>query len=774
AFTVDIEGSAPVSRLRSAVANCTRHVASDINLFAVKPGAGVLINDARISTFLASTRWDGGVGVLRVDPTVVETHLPVVWLKDPTDTVAAVCVGDGRDSLLDPALKNKQLRLLVALDGRLDANAATVGIPAMGATLGGALPPPAYVPSDAGMSSAAGSSAGLLSTATKDTYNAPNYSGKALEAQYGSQGTGSNSGASGSLFGSMDAADEKRMLAASYAAPAVVRPASPYLNPSSTSGSYVSGAPPSASYASNPLPYQSNNALPPAQYPNNPYAAPSPVPTGVQFQHTAMYGNQPAAPNGHYESQPPGFGGAGAANAGIAASAVAAKAEEERLSKKKKTTILIIVAVVAALILVAVGAAVGVLLSKKNNDSSNNNSGSQPVGPAPATPVASTTSPAIASVASTSGAPTSTADASTSAASTSSPTTTARRGEVLFNLNLPGESSPALIVNPFNRNNFFVSSTAGSVTESALNGSSRRDFTVANNVVHGMAIVGNTLICADNAAISFVNIDGDTRQQSQGAITNFFLAGRTTSTNQVRFMSAGPTANDGVAIVLNELGASGLSGLASGFVAFVDTASGNGLSYITFVTATEGFPWSLVWLASDRILVGMNFGLVYEYARSGSPGQWTWTRVNQFKVHMGDYRNYYADVRTMLVVPGSRYLLTGGWDQRVRVWDLDALPSTPIANVSTPVETPVAEYAVPDWVYDVAVSPDETEVIIGGRGQTAVVYPMPQRNKNVQTSIQIWRREMGWEIYHFAYYNQSGVTGWLVTGNTRTPAVIAS
>ncbi|KAJ3094737.1 hypothetical protein HDU96_001495 [Phlyctochytrium bullatum] len=741
AFTVDIEGSAPVSRLRSAVANCTRHVASDINLFAVKPGAGVLINDARISTFLASTRWDGGVGVLRVDPTIVETHLPVVWLKDPTDTVAAVCVGDGRDSLLDPALKSKQLRLLVALDGRLDANAATAG--AMGAAVDGALPPPAYFPSDAGASSAVGSSSGMLSSG-KEKFD---LTARGLEAQYGSQGTGSNS-ATGSLFGTADAADEKKMLAAKYAAADAnaygVQSAFPFFNANSPGDSNVFPA----------------VAMVPAAVPPVLHQPSSPV-----------HGMAPSANvNSQYShAQPTGFlvaGAPGGVNALNAAGTGATKAADET-SSKKKTIILIIIGVVCACLLVVVGAVVGVLLSRKNNNSSDNASqvqGSQSTGSV--TTGGGTSTSASASVSATSGAP-----GATSTTTVSTPT--ARQGDVLYTLNLPGTGSAGLALNPFNRNTFFSSSTSGSVTEAALNGSSTRDFTVANNDVHGIAVVGNTLICADRTAFSFVNIDGDTRQQSLGAITNFIPTSLTSTGYQVRFTNTGPSANEGVAFLLNDHYNRPPSNVASGFVVLVDTVNANALSYITFTNATEGFPWSVVRLASDRLVVGTNFGLVYEYRRSSSTSGRTWTRVNQFKAHMGDRNNDFADVRTMVLVPGSRYLMTGGWDQRVRVWDLDALPSTPIATVSTPIETPVAEYAAGDLVYAVALSPDESEVIIGGPSKAAVVYPMPQRNRNVQTSTQIWRRDVGWDIWHFAYYNQSGVTGWLVAGNTRSPVVIA-
>ncbi|KAJ3105598.1 hypothetical protein HDU96_008484, partial [Phlyctochytrium bullatum] len=731
AFTIDIDGTATVSRLRSTVATCTRQVPLDLNLFAVKPGAGLLINDSRIAAFLATAGWDGSSGVLRADPVTVETRLPVVWLKDPTDSVADACLGDGRDSLLEPALRAKQLRLLVVLDGRLQLD-----VPGVAGS--SALPPPAYVgPDAAGLPSArpaevgapgfmlAGVGAGV--PVQKARYDAP-----AEKSKFDFSGSEKRPGAaresvqgsavSGPLFGTahLDAVEEKRLLAAN----------------SSTAGMYLH----------EPVPVMIPSTT-------TPYFTPStssdPVLT-PQLQANALPYSAPAAP-AKFPNEQQTYGGAGAAGADAAAWAAKTE-EEERRQKSKRTVVIAVVVAVAVVVLVTVGAAVGVLLSRKNGDSGNNT----------LSPISSSVPVATGSLSSSSAGSTSVGTATGSVAGQASQTsqTSTTTSDVTFN-----NDSPAMVPNPLTNTTLFASNGNGSIIEIAINGSSRREFASANTVSHGMVITGTTLVSADNTSLSFFDISGGTGQQTQ-SLTDYLGTGRSPTAYEVRDITTGPTTADGVAVLANEayLGPT----TPAGVVVFVDTTRSNALSYLAFPAGTEGYPWAVSWAASNRFLVGMSTGLVYEYTRSGASA--AWTRRSQFRAHT-------SDVRTMEIVAGQRYLVSGGFDGSVRVWDLDALPVTTgsgSAVETSAVETSVAEYSGLGQVYEMAIKADETEIIMGGSSKTAFVYPLPQRGRSIATNVQVWSRVVNYDVYHFVYYNQNGATGWLVAGNTQSPVVISN
>ncbi|KAJ3106298.1 hypothetical protein HDU96_008275 [Phlyctochytrium bullatum] len=157
AFTVDLDSDDTVSRLRSIIAAATPHVASDIDLYAVKPGASLLVNDPRLTAFAATIRARqlGGASALgatlRVDPEEVERYLPVVWMKDSTEFVASFLANTEQAA----ERNRKELRLLASLDGRLEAEGSAVPF----GNVAGTLPPPAYAASETGRTEHTGASA---------------------------------------------------------------------------------------------------------------------------------------------------------------------------------------------------------------------------------------------------------------------------------------------------------------------------------------------------------------------------------------------------------------------------------------------------------------------------------------------------------------------------------------------------------------------------------------------------------------------------------------
>ncbi|KAJ3117455.1 serine/threonine-protein kinase HAL4/sat4 [Phlyctochytrium bullatum] len=103
AFLIDIDSAATVSRLRSIISSSTHAIPSEFNVFAVRLGASLAIDDSRLKVFVAaSSRTDGGV--LRLDPVVVQAHLPDVLQDDGGND------GDAR--------KGQLLNILVALEER--------------------------------------------------------------------------------------------------------------------------------------------------------------------------------------------------------------------------------------------------------------------------------------------------------------------------------------------------------------------------------------------------------------------------------------------------------------------------------------------------------------------------------------------------------------------------------------------------------------------------------------------------------------------------------
>ncbi|KAJ3110907.1 hypothetical protein HDU96_006160 [Phlyctochytrium bullatum] len=151
AFTVDLDVDDTVSCLRSIIAASTPHAASDLDLYVVKPGASLLVDDPRISAFVASVKarqvlGTGATGsTLRADPEEVEQCLPVIWLRDPSDLVAPFL--KPTDEVEEGLVHRKELRFLASLDGRLES-AGSMGGSAVFRGVPETLPPPAYGSND--------------------------------------------------------------------------------------------------------------------------------------------------------------------------------------------------------------------------------------------------------------------------------------------------------------------------------------------------------------------------------------------------------------------------------------------------------------------------------------------------------------------------------------------------------------------------------------------------------------------------------------------------
>ncbi|KAJ3105599.1 hypothetical protein HDU96_008485 [Phlyctochytrium bullatum] len=712
AFSIDIDAHATVSRLRSTVATCTRHVASDLNLFAVRPGAGLILNDPRIAAFLASVSHTGG-GVVRIDPVLVETHLPVTWLREPTDSVAAACIGDGRDSRLDPVQKARQLRIVVALDGRTDAT-GMVTLTMRNGALGGRmqLPPPAY---DLSGTSDNGSSVGAAgSSMVPQLSEVPSVE----KIHYDNTGTfkkgAQDFAVSGHLFN----------VSSSSAFPAstdVKRPLEPFKSD-----------PPYFLPAVNPITITNSSGS---------GSLPLPSETFSQHPSTGMLSAQPTATGMSMAS----FDG----RTGAAAAAVAAEeAKALEAAQKKKRVVLWVVAIVATLVLLGAGIALGMLLSKKDSGQSN-------------TPATTTT-----------------ATSTTTAAPTSSPTAAAKKaGELVRTLMLPASNSPALLVNPLTNTSFFVSGVSGRFVEAFFNGTtSPVEYTAPQQVIHGMIFTNNTLICADSTGISFFDASQGLKSRVFALSTPFLPSDFVPSQTQVRFSGSGPAQGDEVFFVVNE--AYGKPANNSGFIAFLtlgatpadaSVAPVASISFLRFPNITEGFPWSALMVTSTRLIVSMSTGVLQEYRRTDRGA--AWTRTGQFLAHPR------GGARTMIVAPKNGYLLTGGLDDQVRVWDLEKMPfASDTAGATAP--TPVAAYTgfggsdgkVPE-VYDVALTADETLMVAGGDHGRLVAYKLPQRNDStVQTSVLQWYIDVRYQIYHVAYFEAS--SQWLVTGDTGMPWII--
>ncbi|KAJ3110449.1 hypothetical protein HDU96_006604 [Phlyctochytrium bullatum] len=174
AFVVDIDPRATVSRLRSILIGCTQLKASEINIFAVKPGKTIKADDPSILSasalkrdwvrFTMRKRWGTTSGFTRrhaqigssqtliVDPVVVEQQLPVVWLKDPTQILGDLysssptqrasrkgkeSAGDEMELEEDPSGKATELKLLIALDPGAERVESLKNQPTL-------RPPPAY------------------------------------------------------------------------------------------------------------------------------------------------------------------------------------------------------------------------------------------------------------------------------------------------------------------------------------------------------------------------------------------------------------------------------------------------------------------------------------------------------------------------------------------------------------------------------------------------------------------------------------------------------
>ncbi|KAJ3105602.1 hypothetical protein HDU96_008488 [Phlyctochytrium bullatum] len=729
AFAIDMEAAATVSRLRSAVAACTHLVSSDINLFAVLPGAGLVIDDPRIDTFLASCETPQA-GVVRVSPHLVETHLPVTWLKDPTESVAGACIGDGRESLLDAVQKARQLRIVVTLDGRWNGGTGIAATRPEPALPNDGLP--AYIPS------------GTLGATRLPQHPMDDFE----------EGRDDFEKSDDKVY----IQDEQRADGVVEVFPSVGGPLFASTGTTHRPELFASG--PLFSTASTLSKDKKEGVL-----------------KKTLDQQPAHLTTSLQSPNGYTTSSDSTavdpIATPKQAAKGVDVESVGSPMEKEAKEPKKKrwSPVVIAAAVGGGLILLALGVTLGVLLGRRNNDN---------------------------------GSPSTVGTSSTGSTSSNA------AGRILYTLGgLPG-TSPALLVNPLTNNTIITSwdNGGGGIVESPYNSTQNRVTRPGpHDLVHGMASAGPVLVCADSKALSFYNLAANLTSFRGPQPDYLALIGRNASTHQVRWSASGPTAADGVLFVASEWWTKQTN--VGGVVVFVDPQSPDtGITALEFAP-DDGYPWSAQWVSSDRLFVSMSTGLVLEYRRtvaaSSAPASSSttppptpttatastlrpttastatatatatsqplpaalrapWTRVSAFRAHA-------REVRALQVMPRNRYLVTAGWDDAVRVWDLDALPTT--GNLAS-IQTPVAEYvAFGGDLNDVAVSSDETVLVAVGNSRAAASFPLPQRGKSVATNVQRFRTDVGWNIWHVAYLPPP-VDAWVVVGNANSAVVLSN
>ncbi|KAJ3218588.1 hypothetical protein HDU67_004892 [Dinochytrium kinnereticum] len=318
AFSIAVDEAATVSRLRSLLAGCTRHNPSDLNLFAVKEGANLALDDARIEAFLVAAKpptevfnppspgqKSSSASSVPLDPVLVQTHLPVTWLRDPTALISKSFFG------------TKGLALLVTLDSRVVAGNDSAPM--------GTLPPPAY------------------NAADKRTFSDP---------------VNGSTGAvpSGRLFGGESSSHDDEKLALKNEMYAQQGPGSAvgssYMSTQGASSPYIQNSP-------NPYNQTSQNSYQPGipyQQPGLPYQQPAPHTQNLYPPNSAAGSALPSP------SQPN-------LNPPSASYGVKEVPRPEGRSRKFWIMVWVIIGATVA-VLAAVGVAVAVVLNRKSNGGS--------------------------------------------------------------------------------------------------------------------------------------------------------------------------------------------------------------------------------------------------------------------------------------------------------------------------------------------------------------------------------------------------------------------
>ncbi|KAJ3218587.1 hypothetical protein HDU67_004891 [Dinochytrium kinnereticum] len=681
AFSIAIDENASVSRLRFLVAGCTRHNPSELNLFAVKEGANLTLDDARIEAYLVAAKSTKvfdlsspeGKMVLSSavprDPVSVQTHLPVTWLRDPTASVSQCFT------------ETKGLRLLVALDASVVAG----NEPGMNVQREATLPPPAY-------------------NATPEKNLGPV--------------SPSISEPSGPLFGGSSFNDEKDMLnnrVGSYQGSYVSysSPSSPYIHNyyGSSSIPYLNSPSPyiqnpsSPYYQNSPSPYHSTPSSP--HHPGLPYQEPYP-PTQYHEPHFDSSEDSIVTPPTHILPTLPPLN-----------YAAEMKEPVKHKGRSRKFWILVWVLTVVA-ILVAVGVAVGVVFTRRSTGGPTSSSSPSAVTGGPLS--TSVTSLVIESTQSTLVTLTSSTTSSSTSTRTAGPTSREPAGTVLQRYDL--FETLSIASNPLSEETFFVPIDDGFGEIYYSNGSIRREFgSIHTNPIRVLISHRDQIISADESAIVYSSL---TTTTPLNAYQNFIPAALS-STYRIRF---GVSTAGSAVLTINDFYTSPTNN--TGIVVIVPLDAQPGSELVTIRNFPIGtFPWCAALVNPSRLLVGTASGLVMEFTRLS--GEWSPTRA--FKAHSDG-------VRALVLASRVGLFYTAGLDRTISAWSLSNLAAEGTAE-SPQADSLVTYSGFGDEVYVIAVSEDETESGKSGLVQafSGATLGTPPRNTprwSVNVGFEVW------------------------------------
>ncbi|KAJ3114940.1 hypothetical protein HDU96_001440 [Phlyctochytrium bullatum] len=715
AFIIDVDATAPVARLRSTVATALRANPLLFDLYSVRPGAGLLVDDARLSAFVAAH--PAGA---RLFPVEVQTHLPVLWLTDPGKAVQDAFAGAVSAYEESPMQRGRVLHLLVAVHGDERADIPPPMVMTHGLTINA---PPSYMASESSLPSPSASTS-LGATAASSVGPLPDKRASALFP--------ASTPSEKAAFPAM--VDAGTPTAPLFSA-AVHQSAVMY----GSSLSSTSPAPPLsdintvAATTASSLAYTAPvyNAPPHPQYSVQPIQVQQPgwvgTPPGSVYQ-SALPSTSAYSPAGYPQGAPVPQAQMGPPMVPVD--------DAKQKQKQKRVIIWAVVAGVAVLVLVGVGVGLGLVLSRQQGG------GAPPAG--------------TGTAASASGGVTCDdliriciRDHKLNAV------------ELLHNLRLfqlynavneyyhcndGGRNTPnngfALSFNPLTGGTtFFATGATSQLTEYSLGSASPITYTVPQRTVYASAQLNTTVLAlADVAALSFHALSTSTGRllgSPIASLTSYLGSGRDVATHELRFLSGFA---DAAVAVVNQAYVSGISNPTG--VVIIATPSGVA-SRISYSGGTEGYPWCAALVSSTRLLVGVSTGDLHEYQASSSG----WTRVNAFRAHR-------SDLRTMAVAPTGGWVVTGGFDDAIRVWDLQSLGGTAVAEAT----------GFGGEVYEVKVNGPEDQVVAGGNGGRLRSFFLPTRGASAALQER-WSTTLNFEVYRATYSDRFGA--WLVGGRTR-------
>ncbi|KAJ3095595.1 hypothetical protein HDU96_001124 [Phlyctochytrium bullatum] len=745
AFSIEVDPRAPISRLRTIVASSTRLLASDLNLFAVRPGAKLSIDDARITAFLASEGIVSPNGAVRLNPEAVETHLPVTWLRNPTTMVSA-CIGAERTTASGGGSGSNEslLRLLVALDGRV----ATGDVVDMGMGMA----PPAYEPQGGSSGPSASSSSSQAPSAAMrqpTTFKAPLAAGlnnrptlvhppaaQMIKEQHIAPAfTGSLFTTSLDEKAALRMKDEAKSKATmvDLAASAPLPMASPLYPgtsdgpPSNPSIQLSTIQPPSVPSATGMLPGTLASNHTSGYYTMAPDGSMVPSQAGTMHHY----------PHHHQQPVPLKPMGQGPPMMPMVDGQMPPKEDEKK--KKKFNPIAIAVIVVLVLAIVA-GITAGLLLSRKSSGDNN-------TAPAVTTTAATTTT-------------TKTGVNPTVAAASPVPTAAAGKTRITY----PFKGDAAVAVNSFGKKTFFYSD-GKAIQEMYYNGlTSDAAPMVPLNPAEKLLMLGDKLIAVRADQLVIFNVTDRVAVNTQG---DSYLNGRNSLYSEVvdRLSTVSVSAGEGLFAFVYNTNASSAANPGQNQTSVVTSIEPVTNTYTiiarSLIESLGGLLWSVAVVNSTHVLVGTSQGKVH-LLKHGDARATVWDRTATVDAHPEGI------VRTMMYAPKAGVVYTAGSDGSVRCWDFAAsFRSVSAANNARPFAT----FNYGGEVTVLAMREDETQFAVGGKRQSVNLYRAPSIGATADTN-PVWTSALGYDIYNIFW--AADPQAWLVTGNTDNQVLIAN